>query len=205
MDGELKWRKRELTYLKTSLDRSHRQHEKGILLRVAVCLLYAHWEGFIKRAATGYLCYVATRGLRFRDLTPNFVALGFRSQLNEAGRSNLPSLHTELVSSMLSGQSINANLNWRDAVDAGSNLNSKTFLEILCLLGLDSTNYLPNGPLIDQRLLRNRNSIVHGDREDIQPEDYEVLHSRMIEILDHFRTDVENAAAQSSFRLNLTS
>ena len=199
LDEELKWRKRELTYLKSNLDRARRDYEKRIMLRVAICLLYAHWEGFIKQAATAYVSYVATRGQRFRDLTPNFVALGLRGQINSAGTSNSPTLHTELVSKMLSGLEDNADLHWTGAINTGSNLNSKALIEILCLLGLDSTEYLTSGPLIDQRLLHNRNRIAHGERGDIEPDDYEVLHQRIVLVIEQFRTDLENAAARRSY------
>lgn len=72
-------------------------------------------------------------------------------------------------------------------------------MEILCLLGLDATEYLSSGPLIDQRLLHNRNRIAHGEREVIQPEDYVFLHERIIQLLEQFRTDVENAAVSRSY------
>ena len=185
--------------MKSNLDRARRDHEKRIMLRVAICLLYAHWEGFIKQAATAYVSYVATRGQRFRDLTPNFVALGLRGQINSAGTSNSPTLHTELVSKMLSGLEDNADLHWTGAINTGSNLNSKALIEILCLLGLDSTEYLTSGPLIDQRLLHNRNRIAHGERGDIEPDDYEVLHQRIVLVIEQFRTDLENAAARRSY------
>ncbi len=199
LDEELKWRKRELTHLKSQLGRARRDHEKQIMLRVAICFLYAHWEGFIKQAATAYLSFVATRGRRLRDLTPNFVALGLRGLITSAGASNSPILHTELVSSLISGLGENANLHWSSAVNAGSNLNSKVLSEILCLLGLDSTEYLSSGPLIDQRLLRNRNSIAHGERGEIEPADYEFLQERVVQVIERFRTDIENAAARQSY------
>lgn len=188
--------------MKSQLDRARRDYEKRIMLRVAVCLLYAHWEGFIKQAATAYISYVSTRGRRFRDLTPNFVALGLRGLITTAGASNSPVLHTQLVASLRSRLGDNANLQWSNAVNTGSNLNSKVLGEILCLLGFDPTEYVSSGPLIDQRLLKNRNRIAHGEREELEPEDYEFLHERIFQLIDQFRTDVENAAALRSYLLN---
>ena len=80
MDDELAWRKRELTTLKHMVERA-RSHEKVFLLRAAVCVLYAHWEGFVKAAATSYASFVDAQGLRYRDLAPNFVALGLRAEI----------------------------------------------------------------------------------------------------------------------------
>ena len=140
LESQLAWRKRELTTLKLAVSRS-RRHEQAVFLRAAVCLLYAHWEGFIKEAATAYISYVATRGLHYRDLAPNFVALGLQSAIKQAGQSDSPLLHTELVIKMTSGQSDNAALSWRNAVNARSNLNSKVLTEILCRVGVDDTAY----------------------------------------------------------------
>ena len=202
LDEELKWRKRELTFLKSQLDRARRDHEKRIVLRASICLLYAHWEGFIKQAATAYVSYVATRGQRLRDLTPNFVALGLRGFITSASTpstSSSPIPHTELVSKVISGLGDNADLDWRNAVNTASNLDSGILKQITCLIGLDATEYLSNGPLIDGSLRDNRNRIAHGERELIQPEDYALLHERIIHLIDRFRTDVENAAVRRSY------
>lgn len=102
LDDELAWRKKELTTLKFMLGKS-RKRESVLLLRAALCVLYAHWEGFVKAAATSYVSFVSTRGLRYRDLTPNFVALGLRREISEAGLSNLPTVHTTLATKLMLG------------------------------------------------------------------------------------------------------
>lgn len=201
LDDELAWRKKELTTLKVLLDKSRRQHETVLLLRAAICLLYAHWEGFVKAAATGYLSYVATQGLRYQDLTPNFVALGLWSDISQAGQSNLPTLRTALTTKLISGLAEHARINWEQSIDTGSNLNSKTLNEIMCAVGLDSREYLLKKPIIDQRLLANRNAIVHGERRpEIGADEYATLNDDIVQLVERFRTDIENAAATNSFR-----
>ncbi len=201
LDDELRWRKRELTTLKFSIERS-RRHEKDMLLRAGICLLYAHWEGFVKASATGYLSYVATRGLRYRDLTPNLVALGLRNDISISGRSNLPSLHTKLTATIMSGLSQRALLRWEDAVHTGSNLKAETLREILSLLGIEFAYYLPKGPIIDKKLLENQNRIAHGERAQIGPEDYNDLHNSIIDLVEYFRTDISNAALRRSYLIS---
>jgi hypothetical protein len=203
LEEELAWRKRELTTLKFMVDKA-RPHERVLLLRAAVCLLYAHWEGFVKAATTGYVSFVATRGLRYQDLTPNFVALGLRSDIAQAGRSNLPTLHTALTTQLMAGLSENANIDWEQSINTRSNLNSDTLNEILCVVGLDATEYLSKKPIIDQRLLGNRNPVAHGEqRPGIEPDDYVALHDDIIQLVERFRNDIENAAATNSYRINL--
>ena len=200
LEEELAWRKRELTTLRFMLG-SRREHERQLLLRAALCVLYAHWEGFIRAAATGYLSYVATRGLRFRDLTPNFVALGLRSEILQAGQSNRPTIHTALTTKFLLGLSEPATFNWETSVETHSNLSSRNLSEILCLLGLDARNYLLKQPLLDQKLLAKRNLIAHGRQTEIELEDYYGLHDEIVQLVENFRTDVENAAVRETYRV----
>ena len=72
-------------------------------LRIGVCALYAHWEGFVKRTTEAYITFVAGRRLRYSDLSANFVALGLRTQIIEAGQSRKPTLHSHLATMFMSG------------------------------------------------------------------------------------------------------
>ncbi len=199
LDDELSWRKRELTTLKFMLVRQ-RPHERVLLLRAAVCILYAHWEGFVKAAATSYVSFVATRNLRYHDLAPNFVALGLRTEISQAGQSDRPTIYTALTTKLMLGLSEHANIDWEHSVNTRSNLNTDTLSEIICLLGLEGNDYLLKKQLLDRRLLGNRNLIAHGQRVEIEPDDYSVLHDEVIQLLQNFRSDVENAAATEAFR-----
>jgi hypothetical protein len=126
LNGELSWRKKELTTITLMLGKL-RNHEQKAALRAAICLLYAHWEGFIKAAAKGYITYVSTMGLRYSELAPNFVALGFRGQIKISGMSDSPSLHTKLVDSLISDLDERAKLVADTAFDTTSNLSFKEF------------------------------------------------------------------------------
>ena len=65
LSGSLSRRKREVTTIKFLVSRA-RTHEVEPLLRAAICLLYAHWEGFVREAATAYLSYVSRQGTEVR-------------------------------------------------------------------------------------------------------------------------------------------
>ena len=70
-------------------------------------------------------------------------------------------------------------------------------------LGLDDKDYSTKGALIDQRLLRNRNMIAHGERPDIEQDDYKTVHDEIIQLVERFRDDVENAAVLGSYRSSI--
>ena len=199
LDDELAWRKKELTTLKFMLG-ERRQHEKALLLRAAICVLYAHWEGFVKAAASGYVSFVITRGLRYRDLTPNFAALGLRSEISTAGESKKPTIHTALATEMRSGLSKLTNIDLERAVSTGSNLNTAALNEIICLVGLDGNDYLTKKQLLDHKLVGNRNLVAHGRPVEIEADEYSVLHEEIVQLVQKFRTDIENAATTEGFR-----
>ena len=91
-------------------------------------------------------------------------------------------------------------LDWEHSVDTHSNLNANALTEILCLLGLNGQEYLLKRQLLDQRLVMNRNLVAHGKRVEIELDDYSGLHDEIIQLVQKFRTDVENAAATEDFR-----
>ena len=198
LERSLAWRKKELTNLKFTVSNAHDQR-RPMLLRAALCLLYAHFEGFIKDAATEYIRFVASQGLLLQDVTTNFVALGFRSYIIVAGSSRRPTLHTDLVDRVLNEQSQPFSPPWVDAVETGSNLDSRRLEDVLRLVGVDPTGYLSKGHLLDERLLKNRNAIAHGRGMPIGAEDYDELHDVVIFLIDQFRDDLEQAVISSSY------
>ena len=199
LDEDLEWRKRELDTLKRMVERA-RPHEKAFLLRAAVCVLYAHWEGFVRAAAESYASFVAAQGLRYRDLTPNFVALGLRTEVVNAGRSERLTDLTSVAEKMIHGLDERASIDWERSVQTGANLNSARFAQILCLIGRDGKEYESSNQLLDQKLLGKRNAVAHGRRDQVDEDDYAELHAEIIRLVDMFRDDVENAAALGNFR-----
>jgi hypothetical protein len=198
LSGELSWRKQELTAVELMLHRL-KDHERIVLLRAAICLLYAHWEGFVKLAATSYVTYVSNKGLKYCELSPNFVALGLRERIKVSGRSNRHYLHTDLVSFLMSDLNGLADLSPVTAIDTASNLKFDVFEEVLCVLGLDKGKYLTHKALIDERLLKNRNNIAHGQPIEVEEKEYRELYQRVLKIIDTFRDQIEDSAACNAY------
>lgn len=199
LSRDLAPRKRELTTFKLRMS-SARDHEKKTLLRAGFVMIYAHFEGFIRSAAGAYVRYVSFQGLSFNMLKHNFVAIGLKSELQDLGDIQKATVVSATVRRFLSGMNDTAPFLWHGEIDARSNLKSEVLLEIFALTGLDTTWYQTKLAFIDQTLVENRNNIAHG--RHFQPEEDEYLrtHDQTIEILERFRTDIENAAATTSFR-----
>lgn len=199
LSKDLAPRKQELTTFKLKMSAA-RDHEKKALLRAGFVMIYAHFEGFIRAASTAYIGYVSHQGLSFSLLKSNFVAIGLKSELQELGQIQKASVVGATVRRFLSGMNDTAPFSWNGEVDARSNLKSEILVEIFALTGLDPAWYETKWPFVDQILVENRNNIAHG--RHFRPDEAEYLqaHTQTIEILERFRTDVQNAAATSLFR-----
>ena len=181
--------------------RSFSDSKHKALVRSGICLLYAHWEGFVKLAANSYLEYVRMQRLRYEELASNFLALAMKEKLKEAKETNKPSLYIPVCNFFLDELSQRCSLP-REAISTASNLSSDIFQEITCTLGIDFSPYSTKSVLIDTKLLKTRNEIAHGEYSIFDREEYIELHIEVIKMIDLFRTDIENAAINKDYMRN---
>lgn len=70
---DLAWRKKELSEMKSLIEAKNVSDQRHkVLVRGGVCILYSHWEGFVKLAANSYLEYVNSKKLTYQELSSNF-------------------------------------------------------------------------------------------------------------------------------------
>ena len=67
MTGDFAWRKRELTNVKWLVSTNDRSHLKSLYVRGAIALLYAHWEGFVKRVGVHILSLLLAKTCCMRN------------------------------------------------------------------------------------------------------------------------------------------
>ena len=200
LSEDLAWRKKELSTLNSVVESAATSSSKEkALLRCGTAILYAHWEGFIKTSASNYLEFIARRQLKYTELSSNFVALAFKSKLKQAHETNKATIFTEAIDFIRLKLDDCSSIPYKDVIKTG-NLSSSTFKEIVCVLGLDYSFYETKQILIDEKLRVRRNSIAHGEYLQLNKQDYLELHSQIIGIMDHFRTQIENCAVCESYR-----
>jgi len=199
---EFIWRKKELTALKFLVEAPNTSADRrAALLRGGVALLYAHWEGFIKAAGRVYIEFLKYQRLPYEQLAPNFLALAARSKMFGASQSGRIRQHIELARFFRSELGQRSNITQRDAVGTRGNLSSQVLRDITDTLGLDYGPYATKERLIDESLVAVRNTIAHG--QYLQPElrDFLELYTEVLDLLEVFRTQVDNAVSTGAYRL----
>lgn len=197
--AELTWRRRELTDLRVLVQQSDGSMRSKVVVRASVALLYAHWEGFVKKVAGFYLEYVSSHRLPYRRLKPNFVALSLRTKFEALGANGKVSAANELAEFFCTKLEAQSNIPYKNIVDTKSNLSSKVLLDILSALGLSAASFETRLHFIDANLVNPRNHIAHGETEFLTVDEYLQLHEDVISLIEQFRNEVENSSVQRSF------
>ncbi len=201
IDYDLSERKKELQTLKFLIDKQKRDHEKKALFRAAVPILYAHWEGFTKKAATFYLELVSCQQLKLSELESNFVAIACRSYFKKASESEKVSVRKELIDFIRENNNKRAIIPTDKVIDTESNLSSAVLQSIFSTIGLSYHSFWIGNELPIENLRITRNSIAHGGDTVIDKETYKQLHELVICLMDNIRTDIQNAAILKRYRI----
>lgn len=198
---DIKWRKRELTTLKFMIKENKPLHKKNILHRAAIALLYSHWEGHIKHCSLVYLNYLNSLGLQCNKIADNFIQLNlcstFDSNFSVKSTKNQKDIHDYFSNLSKFKFKVVAD----KTIDTKSNLNSEVLLNILSQLGLSNDSFELKSTFIDTILLKNRNSISHG--EELNSNDlnnvYNQIEDELLEMIQTFHNLVITAASDKHY------
>lgn len=89
------------------------------------------------------------------------------------------------------------------AIDTESNLTSKVFANIATSLDIATTTYETKFNLIDESLVRRRNKVAHGEYLDLDADDFRTLADEVLQIMRHYKVDLQNAASMETYRRSL--
>ncbi len=202
IDEDFAWRKKELTTLKFAIERARTKPRLlNTSLRAGVTLLYAHWEGFLKKSAELYLEYVGRQSVPNSDLTDNFVAISARVPLHSMLSSPRISQSMAVVDFFRRKMTEAAVFPVSDAIKTRSNLSSEVLKEISLTLGVNFTLFETKATLIDEKLVHKRNNIAHGNFLDIGATDFEDLLSEVTSMMETWRNEIENACVTKRYKV----
>ena len=200
LDKASAWRKKEIATLRILIKTQKKPYEREMLRRIAIPILYGHWEGFAKQAATSYLDLVIRQRRPYRELKSNFMAIAIRGKIREAEPSRRISPHITLVDTILDKLDTKINFNSRQIIDTESNLSSGVLKNIFSTIGIPYDSILEGKELlIDGSLLKNRNGIAHGEYIQIDFDTYNQLHQLVVELIDHMKNVIESQARTQAY------
>lgn len=209
LDEDLGWRKKEISDLILIAQESN----KEVILKSIILLLYAHWEGYIKRSSKVYLRYISEEKKNLNELTENFKAVALKSLIKEC-LSSKESLTLQNEIAVINKLSKAAKTRFKlpkkkgpdtdsdfdnAIIDTRSNLNPKRFKNILSIIGLHYKSQLASKErYIESHLLANRNLIGHGSKfkPDFESEfnleikDIVKLRDIVFSIIDNFKDEL---------------
>lgn len=198
IDKEIVWRKKELSYLKGNIKENSPYFKTH--LRSGVVLLYAHWEGFVKNACELYLTYIKFQRLTYTELSENLIALSLKQNLTSFEQTNKSTIHCQIVDFILNRLDERASIPNNNVIKTGSNLNSNILIEILTTVGIDYTDYELKNNLIDSILLKNRNSIAHGEYVELDELNFNELFVEILWMMDDIKTKLTNSIVLETYK-----
>ncbi len=166
-------------------------------------MLYAHWEGFIRKAAIGYAGYLSNKELRYGQVLDCFRGLQTVTYMRavEAVRRRLFAT-TDLLNKIMTMDKDRVHLPLGRTIGQVGNLNYELFSDILELLGFQTIEYETKRVLIDETLLESRNKIAHGNYLLLDRDTTNNLMEEVIGLMRGFKTEIESAVTLKSYLKN---
>lgn len=188
---DLAWRKRELSDLRAAAHRA--DPGERYIFRAGQVLLCAHWEGFLKTAASAYVRHVFAQRIRLRDLSPPLVAVSLYRAVMHAAKAPYPGSehhHVRLADQIVDGLDSEPDDRTAWDVDTEGNPGSDTVERVLRSIGvspkldLDDAAWSTTMVFINEHVVRDRHAIAHGEGRRISREELLNRVERLIRLMD---------------------
>jgi HEPN superfamily RiboL-PSP-like protein len=194
------WRLKEISDLKEAVIKADPPLQR-VLLRALVAICYAHWEGYVKYAATKYLQFVALRKFQYRELDRQFVRNHFLPRL--ASLSTIKTSifqRSQLIDEILNSSEMRfAKVN-EDIVSTKSNLNFRVFSDICFVCSVSTNAFVEKETFVDVLLLKRRNEIAHGKETFLDLGDLDKVTQETIALMRAFGDALENHVYLKDYR-----
>lgn len=191
LDDEIAWRRKELNIVKNYIPEESNPKQNAAL-RFNIPILYAHFEGFVKKATEIYLEFVATRYLKHSELQPQFVSLSLTKKIGLLEVKNIED-KTKIVSFILNELNSRSNILTKNVIQTKSNLKYSVFKEILFTIGINEEKFSHYESLIND-LVDTRNFIAHGDYLKVDFKTFNIMYSDIQRVMVELKNEIENAA-----------
>jgi len=194
------WRVKEISTVSNLASRSRMSPvETDFYCRAGSALFYAHWEGFVKRAATHYLKYISYQRISLDEMADFVMCLYMRQNLGEANSSS-PAQIIKVTQQLQDSARYNPKLNWKNVIDTQSNLSSNVLKKIMLQLGFDYSFYATRAAIIDGKIVKHRNAVAHGEKGEVDLAILQEIGFEVISLITLFKDLIENSVTLKSYR-----
>lgn len=198
LDAEMGWRVKEIGAFNFA-SRANGP-ERKFYIRAGIALMYAHWEGFVKRASEHYLNFVDHQGHTYRELKSCFAVFGLKGKLELLTASRKAFSNIEAFDFIFAELGERARMSLSSAINTESNLTSRVFTNIANSLDIDISAYETKFNLIDESLVNRRNKVAHGEYLDLGGREFGELVAEVLAIMRGYKTNLENAASLQGYK-----
>lgn len=167
---------------------------------MAIPMLYAHWEGFVREALEMYMEFLEARQLTHAEVAPSIVAHSVKRELMKlVGTQSWENL-TGLVEALLGRLNSRLQLPER-TVDTKSNLKFNVLMSLCDSLCIDVSALKDRQKMIDA-LVWQRNNVAHGaSLHNVGLETVEEYARFVVETIEAVEEAIRQAVKSESYRL----
>lgn len=198
MNKHLAWRKKEMMTLKLLIKDG--DEARVTLIRAGMALLCAHFEGFIRDASNDYLSFISNQNIIYKELQSIFSVMKMHSLISEWAKSPKYSVQDRIFKEYDKLSTKIFCIENQSVIDTHSNPSTKVLQEILLTLGLNTNIFDIKGKYIDGSLLSNRHKIVHGERIELEYDDFLTTFDIIMQLLEEYKNVLVNAATEEIYK-----
>lgn len=187
LEKDLGWRKKEILSLRMLINKNI---NNKILIRAGIALLCAHFEGFIKNASNYYVIYVSYKKVKCNDIVHPLLAIKLQSDFDNCAKTSSHSVHGLLLEKIEQLKNEKFFIKYTEnkpIISTKSNPKYEVLEEILKSIGIESDIFRTKQKYIDESLLKNRNAIVHGEKLELEYDDFQTVFEIIMKLLDDYK------------------
>ena len=225
----LEWRKRELLAMQRQVLDSKGSEREMMNLRAGHLLLYAHWEGCIKKYSKAYVKYINSQHIPYSDINNTLLASALKSDIQKLSDAHAVDTHLKFVERIFILFDSNKHVRlfpekiYKELIvdiedgliRTESNLSYKLLQDILkrlgiweeVLEGLSKKNLMLDLRCkdIDKHLVERRNKIAHGEKIEggLDIQEYKDMHYLVTTVLEVILDVIIESARNQKYLRNI--
>lgn len=199
---DLSWRKKEMKnfdlYLKGF---GNSVINDQMILRSAISILCAHWEGFIRSSSNYYIVYVINQKKTFRELNNCFAAIYLQKKIKNIDGNTIKPYFT-LIEEINDASDEVFFMKFKEPnnriIKTDGNLSYSKLEDIFNRIGLIN-QFEANRTQIEEELLSRRHAIVHGEKVSVDKAEYLNVYELVLKLMENFKDIVIEAAENKRY------